>query len=83
MYFHNCFLKYACTLDILICQFVHMEFSDSTLLIILKLLKNNFFNELDLTSIEFSVIKWFFKSLEELPSENSIWTNWWIKTSSI
>ena len=31
-----------------------------------KLLKNNFFNELDLTSFKFSAIKWFFKSLEKL-----------------
>ena len=31
-----------------------------------KLLKNHFVNELDLTSIKFAAIKWFFKSLEEL-----------------
>ena len=57
------FLKYAYTLDVLIHQFVHMEFSDSTLLILLNLKKKtNFFNELELTSFKFSAIK----SLEEL-----------------
>ena len=61
MYFHKLVLKYAYTLDVLIHQFVHMEFSDGTF----RLLKNNFFNELDLTSFKFSAIKWFFKSLEE------------------
>ena len=30
-----------------------------------KLLKNNFVNELDLTSFKFAAIQWFFKSLEE------------------
>ena len=54
-------LKYAYRLDVLIHQFVYMEFSDGTL----PILKNNFFNELDLTSFKFSVIKWFFKSLEK------------------
>ena len=55
-------LKYAYVLDVLIHQFVHMEFSDGTLL---NFLQNNFFNKLDLTSFKFSAIKWFFKSLEE------------------
>ena len=56
------FLKYAYTLDVLIHQFVHMEFSDSTLLILLNFKKKIFFNELELTSFKFSAIK----SLEEL-----------------
>ena len=33
----------------------------------MDILKNHFVNELDLTLFKFSAIKWFFKSLEELP----------------
>ena len=52
-------------LDILIQQIFHMEFSDGTLLILLNFKKNNFVNEIDLTSFKFTAIIRFFKSLQE------------------
>ena len=64
MYFQQLFSKYISALDILIHQFVHMEFSDGTLLILLNFRQTIFFNETDLNSFKFSVI--IFQSLEVL-----------------
>ena len=66
------FLKYAYVVDVFIHQFTHgifwWHFANSP-----KLLKNDFVNELDLTSFKFSAMNLF----------HSMWINWWIKMSTV
>ena len=58
-------LKYAYMLDILIHQFVHMEFSDGILLIFLNFEKTIWLQKIWMKLNHTSFTKLFFKSLEE------------------
>ena len=60
-----------------------MEFSDDTSPILQNSGGNSFTNELDWNSFKLAVIKvlenWRNVIIGEVSSENSIWTNWWMK----
>ena len=63
--------------DVLIHQFIKMDFLDDTLLIL--------WNKKDLLMNLINVDSSFLKVLEsgKLSSENSTWTRWWIEMSSV